>query len=170
MRESLFESLVGLIVVGVAAAFLVFSLNQRSEAAPKDSYTLSASFNKVDGVNVGSDVRMAGKKIGVVQAIDLDPKTYRAIVTFTVPNHMLAEGKPVEFRVPDDTTAQIASDGLLGGAFLSLNVGGSFDYLPPGGRVEFTQGSVDLLQVLKEFANGAGGGDTGGATGSETKP
>ena len=84
MRESLFESLVGVLVVAVAGIFLFFSLQQRSEAAPADSYQLVAKFNRVDGISAGSDVRMAGVKIGAVNTIALDPKSYKAVVSFTV--------------------------------------------------------------------------------------
>jgi phospholipid/cholesterol/gamma-HCH transport system substrate-binding protein len=170
MRESLFESLVGVAVVAVAGFFLVFSLSQRSEAAPRDSYTLSAVFNRVDGINVGSDVRLAGKKVGVVSAIDIDPETYRAIVTFTLPKSIRFNGADKPLQIPDDSTAQILSDGLLGGAYLGLMVGGSFDYLPEGGRVEFTRGSVDLLTVLSEVAGAATGGGSSNDPGSEAAP
>src|SRR5690349_10131124 len=120
MRESLFETLVGLAVVAVAGIFLVFSLQQRSEAAPRDSYMLTAKFNKIDGISAGSDVRMAGVKVGTVTDIKLDPKTYKANVTFTMRKGI---------QVPDDSTAQVVSDGLLGGAYIGIMVGGSFDYV-----------------------------------------
>lgn len=145
MRESLFETLVGLVVVAVAAIFLVFSLKQGATAAPTDSYQLHASFNRIDGVAAGSDVRLAGVKIGVVSSVALDPKTYKADITFTVPRNL---------KVPDDSTAQVQSDGLLGGAYLSLVVGGSFDYVAPNGRLEYTRGSVDLLTVLSSAVSG----------------
>ena len=152
MRESLFETLVGLAVVAVAGIFLVFSLQQRSEAAPQNSYLLTAKFNKIDGISPGSDVRMAGVKVGAVTDIKLDPKSYKADVTFTMKNGI---------QVPDDSTAQVVSDGLLGGAYLGIMVGGSFDYIKPGGQVEFTRGSVDLLTVLSEVAQSAAGGGGG---------
>jgi phospholipid/cholesterol/gamma-HCH transport system substrate-binding protein len=160
MRESLFESLVGVLVVAVAGIFLFFSLQQRSEAAPADSYQLVAKFNRVDGISAGSDVRMAGVKIGAVNTIALDPKSYKAVVSFTVKKGV---------QVPDDSTAQVLSDGLLGGAYLGIMVGGSFDYIPEGGTVEFTRGSVDLLTVLAEVAGGAAGNNNnkeeGGSSG-----
>ena len=148
MRESLFETLVGLAVVVVAGIFLVFSLQQRSEAAPRDSYMLTAKFNRVDGISTGSDVRLAGVKVGTVSNINLDPKTYKAVVSFTMKKGI---------QVPDDSTAQVLSDGLLGGSYLGIMVGGSFDYIPEGGTVEFTRGSVDLLTVLSEVAGSAAG-------------
>jgi phospholipid/cholesterol/gamma-HCH transport system substrate-binding protein len=170
MRESLFETLVGFIVVAVAGFFLFISMGQRSEAAPRDSYTLDAVFSSVDGISVGSDVRLAGKKIGVVQAINIDPKTYQALVTLSVPRTMASAGKSEEFLLPDDTTAQIKTDGLLGGAYIGLMVGGSFDYLQPGGRIEYTRGTVDLLTVLSEVASGAMGGDKDEDTASGEEP
>lgn len=176
MRESLFETLVGFVVVLVAGLFLVFSLQQKSEAQPKDSYTLTAKFNRIDGISVGSDVRLAGKKVGVVSGVDIDPKTYKAVVSFTLPKTVSFGGKPQDLKIPDDSTAQILSDGLLGGAYLGLIVGGSFDYIPPGGQVEFTRGSVDLLTVLAEFAGGQNnainaGGKTGdGSHGGDSIP
>lgn len=150
MRESLFETLIGFVVVAVAGTFLWFSLQQRSDAAPRDSYTLTAKFNRIDGVSPGTDVRMAGVKVGSVNDVKLDPKTYKAVVSFTMPKGV---------QVPDDSTVQVVSDGLLGGAYLGILVGGSFDYVPEGGTVEFTRGSVDLLTVLSEVAGRAAGND-----------
>ena len=155
MRESLFETLVGVLVVAVAGVFLFFSLQQRSDASPRDSYSLSAKFNRIDGISTGSDVRMAGVKVGTVSDIKLDPKTYKALVTFTMKDGI---------QVPDDSTAQVLSDGLLGGAYLGIMVGGSFDYIQPGGQIEFTRGSVDLLTVLSEVASGAAGGNNNDTT------
>ena len=160
MRESLFETLVGFVVVAVAGTFLWFSLQQRSEAAPRDSYMLTAKYNPIDSIYSGSVVRMAGLKVGAVDDIALDPKTYKAVVTFTMRKGV---------QVPDDSTVQVISDGLLGGAYLGILVGGSFDYVPEGGTIEFTRGSVDLLTVLSEVAgsaarNNSDNGDAGGGS------
>jgi phospholipid/cholesterol/gamma-HCH transport system substrate-binding protein len=92
---------------------------------------------------------MAGVKVGSVTDISLDPKSYKAVVTFTMRKGV---------QVPDDSTVQVVSDGLLGGAYLGILVGGSFDYVAEGGTVEFTRGSVDLLTVLSEVASSAAGG------------
>jgi phospholipid/cholesterol/gamma-HCH transport system substrate-binding protein len=160
MRESLFETLVGLVVVAVAGIFLFFSLQQRSEAAPRNSYALSAKFNKVDGISAGSDVRMAGVKVGTVTDIKLDPKSYKAVVSFTMRKGI---------QVPDDSTAQVVSDGLLGGAYIGIMVGGSFDYVAEGGQIEFTRGSVDLLTVLSEVAQSAAGGGAAAGGGDKSE-
>ena len=122
---------------------------------------LSAKFNKIDGISAGSDVRLAGVKVGAVTGIELDPKTYKANVKFTMRKGV---------QVPDDSTIQVVSDGLLGGAYLGIMVGGSFDYVPEGGQIEFTRGSVDLLTVLSEVAQSAAGGGGGDKSESEEGP
>ena len=75
MRESLFETLVGLAVIVVAGFFLVFSLSQQSGASTGDNYTLVGKFGRADGVGPGTDVRIAGVKVGAVTSVDVDPKS-----------------------------------------------------------------------------------------------
>ncbi|MEM6626892.1 MAG: outer membrane lipid asymmetry maintenance protein MlaD [Pseudomonadota bacterium] len=146
MRESIFETLVGLAVVAVAVGFLMFSVQTGADTAPGDTYDLSARFNRIDGIASGSDVRLSGVKVGVVTAIDLDPETYLAEVSMTMANNL---------QVPDDSTAQVTTDGLLGGSYIAIEPGGSFDYIEPGGEIEFTRGSVDLLTLLASAASGS---------------
>ena len=86
MRESLFETLVGLAVVAVAGFFLVFSLSQRSDAATGDTYELIAKFDRADGVSPGTDVRVAGVKVGAVKSVSLDQKTYKAEAVLAIRN------------------------------------------------------------------------------------
>ena len=81
MRESLFEALIGLVVVAVAGFFLVFSLSQRSDASTGDSYDLIAKFDRADGVSPGTDVRVAGVKVGTVRSVKLDQTTFKAEAT-----------------------------------------------------------------------------------------
>src|SRR5688572_26658143 len=70
-----------------------------------DSYPLTASFRSAEGIAVGTDVRLAGIKVGTVTALDLDPATYQAKATFTVRSSL---------QIPEDSDVKIASEGLLG--------------------------------------------------------
>ena len=75
MRESVFETLVGALVVGVACIFLWFAYDRGGEAQVSGSqYEVSARFNNVSGISRGSDVRIAGVKAGIVKSIEGDPK------------------------------------------------------------------------------------------------
>ena len=95
---------------------------------------------------MGTDVRMAGVKVGRVTSIELDPATYRAATVFSV-----KEG----IEVPDDSAVSVSSEGLLGGNYVELLPGGSPFFLEPGSEIEFTQGSVSLVSLLMKFVAGS---------------
>ena len=156
-KEEAAETLVGAVVALVAVGFLVFAVARAGESEGGGGYKLTAAFDRVDGVAVGSDVRMSGVKVGAVQAVALDPQDYRAKLTVAIDPNV---------KVPTDSVARIASDGLLGGAYVSIEPGGSADMLPVGGQFENTQGSVDLITLFASFARG-NGGDAANATQSE---
>ena len=87
------ETLLGAAVAVVAVDFFAFAAAQTGQRTADGGYELSARFQRVDGVNVGSDVRVSGVKVGVVRAVSLDPETYMARLTFDIdPNvHILDE-------------------------------------------------------------------------------
>ncbi|MEM8632458.1 MAG: outer membrane lipid asymmetry maintenance protein MlaD [Pseudomonadota bacterium] len=146
MAESATEVIVGGAVLAVAAGFLAYAAQSTGATETRSgSYELVASFRSAQGVSVGTDVRLAGVKVGTVTSMDLNPQTYRADVTFTVDEAI---------AVPDDSAAVVASEGLLGGTYLELNPGGSpFNY-EAGDEVLDTQGSVSLISLLAQFAAG----------------
>src|SRR6056297_3945538 len=142
MSESTTEVIVGGAVLAAAIGFLVYAGQVTGFSTGQSEYALSASFRSADGVDVGTDVRMAGVKVGRVTDIALDPTTYRARATFTV-----ADG----IEVPDDSAVAISSEGLLGGNFVEILPGGSPFSFAEGDEIEFTQGSVSLVSLLMKF-------------------
>lgn len=149
MSENRIEILTGALVLAVAVGFIVWAGQGHGIGTASGSYPLQASFRSVEGVSVGTDVRMAGVKIGTVTDITLDPKTFFADMHFTVRNGV---------EVPDDSQVIVASEGLMGGAFVEIQPGGSLTNLAPGEEVTDTQGAVSLLNLMMKFA---GGGDSG---------
>lgn len=143
------ETILGAAVAVVAVGFFVFAAAQAGQTSSAGGYDLVARFQRVDGIAVGSDVRVSGVKVGVVRSVELDPETYMARLTITVANGV---------QVLDDSTARIASDGLLGGAYVAIEPAG-MDALPAGGEIPNTQGSVDLLTLFASFAQGQGGAE-----------
>lgn len=136
------ETLLGAAVTIVAIGFFAFAAAQAGQTGGGGGYELTARFQRVDGVAVGSDVRVSGVKVGVVRAVDLDTDTYLARLTLSIENGV---------DVLDDSTARIATDGLLGGAYVAIEPAG-FDALPAGGEIPNTQGAVDLLTLFASFA------------------
>ena len=145
MSESTTEVIVGGAVLAAAIGFLVYAGQVTGFSGGSTEYPLSASFRSADGVDVGTDVRMAGVKVGRVTDIELDPATYRARAVFTV-----TEG----IDVPDDSAVAISSEGLLGGNYVEILPGGSPFAFVPGDEIEFTQGSVSLVSLLMKFVAG----------------
>ena len=98
-----------------------------------------ARFDKVDGLERGSDVRISGIKVGTVLDQTLDPETYRAEVRFSLRE---------DLQLPADTSAAVVSNGLLGGKYLALVPGGDIEMLQPGGEVTLTQSAVNLEDLI----------------------
>ena len=146
MQNSIVETLIGAAVIAVAAFFLVFAYSSTG-SGPVSGYDVVAKFNRVDGVNVGTDVRMSGIKVGTVEKMSLDPKSYNAVLTIALSSSV---------KLPDDSSVRITSEGLLGNQYLSIEPGASMDMIKPGGEIENTQGSVDLVGLLGKFAFGSG--------------
>jgi phospholipid/cholesterol/gamma-HCH transport system substrate-binding protein len=135
------EVAAGAAVLIVAAGFLGFAVTNTGRTRV-GGYTLRASFSDIGGITTGSDVRIAGLKVGSVTGLSIDPKTYQATATFTVQG---------DIKLSDDSSAEIATGGLLGGNFLALAPGGSDKTLGDGGVITVTQSAVNLEDLLGKF-------------------
>ena len=149
MAENQTEVLAGAAVLAAALAFVAYAAQTTDFSGSADTYTLKASFRSVEGITLGSDVRMAGVKVGSITSLDLNPKTFFADATVTVKNGL---------QLPDDSAILISSEGLLGGNFIELVAGGSETNLEPGAEIEDTQGSVSLISLMMKFV-GSGSND-----------
>jgi len=158
MSENITEVLVGGVVLAAAAGFFAYAAQVGGYQAGGDSYRLSASFRSADGIAVGTDVRLAGVRVGSVTDLTLNAETYRADVGFSVLGDIV---------VPSDSAAAISSEGLLGGNFVELLPGGSFEYLGADDEIYDTQSSVSLVTLLLRYVGGDGGNGGTGAGNSE---
>ena len=140
-REQWAETGVGAVVLIAAAGFLIYSLTAGG-ARQATGYAVEARFGQVGALAPGASVSVAGVKVGTVDSIDLDPKSYLAVVRLDL---------DPKLPLPADSTAKIASDGLLGGAHVVIEPGGSTDNLKPGGEIENTQGAVDLFGLVGQM-------------------
>lgn len=149
MSHSVTEISVGGVVLAAAAAFAIYTTQTTGfgSGGGGGSYELTASFRSLEGVSVGTDVRLAGVKLGTVTGVELDPETYRAVTTFSVSNGI---------EVPDDSAVVISSEGLLGGNFVEIMPGGSPFFYAAGDEVTDTQGAVSLISLLVKFVAGSG--------------
>ena len=142
-RHNPAELITGALVLVAAGLFAAFALaNTGRRFGGGSGYDLHAQFDHVDGLAVGTDVRVAGVKVGSIQSISLDPKTYLANVVFSV---------QTDLRLSTDTSATVSTDGLLGGKYLALAMGGEDKMLQPGGTVTITEGSINLESLIGKY-------------------
>ncbi|SFR17224.1 outer membrane lipid asymmetry maintenance protein MlaD [Poseidonocella sedimentorum] len=141
------ETAVGGAVLVIAIGFGAFALDRTARGGGA-GYELTASFRSLEGVGVGTDVRLAGVKIGSVTEIVLNPETYRAETTVRI---------DPTIQLPDDSAIAIASEGLLGGSFVEVSPGGSPFYYVAGDEIADTQSAVSLISLLLKFVSGGEG-------------
>jgi phospholipid/cholesterol/gamma-HCH transport system substrate-binding protein len=112
----------------------------------KSGYTVSAGFENIGDLKIGSPVTMAGVRIGVVQTIRFDPKDYKAVVTMHVDQQY--------DQIPDDSFASIQTQGLLGGKYIGISPGGAETFLKDGSRIDQTQSAIVLESLINKFFAG----------------
>ena len=140
MRSNIFETFIGAIVIVLAVSFLFYSFSI-TDNNTEGVYNINATFNRIDGIQIGSDVRLSGIKIGSVSKSSLNQTTYEAQLALIIDNSI---------KIPDDSSAKITMDGLLGSNYISIEPGGSEIYLSENDYLLYTQGSVDLIGLVGE--------------------
>jgi phospholipid/cholesterol/gamma-HCH transport system substrate-binding protein len=162
MKNTTVETAIGALVILIAAGFFAFAYTTSGKGTTTGGYTLKAEFDNVAGVNTGTDVRLAGIKIGTVVGQSLNPDNYQAQVIMAI---------DPKVKLTDDTTAKVTSEGLLGANFIALDPGGSETLLADGGVITNTQGAVDIWTLISTAMFDSGKGKGGGGTdGGGDKP
>ncbi len=152
MRRNAIETVMGAVVLLVAGVFVFFAYDM-AQVKAVEGYEVTALFYKIGGLNEGSDVRISGIKVGTVIDHNLDPESYDARVRMTITR---------EVKLPVDTVASIASEGLLGGKYVRLEPGTDKSYIKHGGTITKTKDFRSLEDQVGEIIFLATGGDDGG--------
>ncbi|HVS23995.1 MAG TPA: outer membrane lipid asymmetry maintenance protein MlaD [Gammaproteobacteria bacterium] len=106
-------------------------------------YHLTAEFDNVGDLKTGSPVTMAGVRVGEVDGIRFDSKSYKALVSLRI--------DPQFDKIPDDSDASVQTQGLLGGKYIGIGPGGSDAYFKDGGRIELTQSAIVLENLVNKL-------------------
>ncbi len=138
MKRSIIETILGAVVLLVAGVFFAFAYSS-ADIRPNLGYTVKAHFNAIDGLTVGSDVRVGGVKVGAVTNMAVDQSIYRAVVSMNIEDRI---------KLPDDTLVTISSDGLLGGKYVRLEPGKSKTMVAANGQLARTKDVVGLEELL----------------------
>jgi phospholipid/cholesterol/gamma-HCH transport system substrate-binding protein len=139
---NLIETFLGAFVVVVACYFVYFAYTAGQDGRSMKGYTVSAKFQRIDGLHVGSDVKVSGVKIGSVLRVVLDPKSFQAKTTIFINDNI---------KLPIDSSAAVVSEGLLGGKYISIEPGADSQLLKNKGIIEQTESSVNFETLLNKF-------------------
>ena len=141
MRRDLAETLAGAVVLAIAGVFLVY-VTSFATGTGQDQYELAATFSRADGLTRGSEVRLAGVRVGSVSSITVNPENYLAVARFEIRS---------DLSIPEDSSAEIRSEGLLGGSFVDIVPGSEDAMLAAGESFALTQSSVGVMDLIGRY-------------------
>lgn len=142
MRRNVLETVMGAVVLVVAVWFLFLIYSGTRADTSSDGYPLVLRFDRGGSVLPGTDVRIAGVKVGSVISQELDSAAYQAVVTIEVENGV---------RLPKDTSAVVTADSLLGDNYVLLEIGAETEMLQSGDRIANAQGAINLAELINKF-------------------
>ncbi|MCC5861488.1 MAG: outer membrane lipid asymmetry maintenance protein MlaD [Gammaproteobacteria bacterium] len=131
------------VFLGIAALFFLTTQTTGTGMGRVETYTVTARFDNIGGLTARAPVTMAGVTIGRVEKIALDPERLDAVVTLQIDRRF--------DQIPEDSEASILTAGLLGGNYIGLGAGGSFDSLRDGDEIYLTQSALVLESLISRF-------------------
>lgn len=141
MKKNPVETILGFCVLIFTGLFLFFAAS-RVDIKRIEGYKITANFSKIGGLEVGSDVRISGIKVGSVMATRLNPQDYTADVELSIDQNV---------KLSIDTIAGIADVGMMGDKYVRLEPGKSQAILKDGDMITQTHSYKSLEDNISEF-------------------
>jgi len=141
-----------------AILFLALKVGNLLTLDGTPGYRLEASFDNIGGLKLRAPVKAAGVVVGRVEGVQLDTKSYEAVVTLRIDR---------EYQFSKDTIAAINTSGLLGEVYVALDAGGDTTMLKDGDQIAKTQSAIVIEKLISQFlfdkASSPDGGSFGGS-------
>jgi phospholipid/cholesterol/gamma-HCH transport system substrate-binding protein len=143
MRRFSVETAVGIFMIAGFLSFSYLAIRLGDVRLFDDqTYTVSARFGSVSGLQEGGVVEIAGVRVGRVTGIHLDPQTYDAVVK-------MALDRAVELQT--DSIASVRTAGIIGEKYINISPGGADDAIPSGGEITETESAISLEELLSRY-------------------
>ena len=135
-----FEAIIGALVLLLCGLFFSHIVKS-NESLKQEKYkdVLYAKFNNIEGIKIGTEVKIAGVRVGFVEKTQLDTNTFQVKVKLNVMENL---------NIPDDSILAVTSSGLLGGKFLNIKPGVGDSVLTNGSSFTSTQSSMNLEDLI----------------------
>ena len=141
MKKNTVEIVVGVLVIIFSIVFVMFTMKITNKKLNEEFYRLYAVFDNIEGVNIGTKVKIGGIEIGEVEKLNIDTD-YRVKLVLKIKKDML---------LPVDSNIKIATSGLIGGKYLRVDVGGDEEYFKNNDHFEYTESTMDLEDMITRF-------------------
>ncbi|EDY80767.1 mce related protein [Verrucomicrobiia bacterium DG1235] len=146
MNSKKIDFSVGLFVlIGLLAIVYMAVQIGGSRFLGSDSRSVTAIFTNIGGLSSGSNITIAGVKIGTVGPITLNPETLKAEVELRIDN---------DIELFDDATASIKTNGLIGDKYIAIYPGTPGIGFPLEGAIVDTEAAIDIESLISRFAFG----------------
>lgn len=144
MKRSNIEAFIGFLVIATCCCFSLYVYQIRdSRIGDRKFYHISGVFSNIEGIQVGSDVKIGGIKVGHVLQQKIDQSNYSIKVTIAIMN---------EFKIPKDSWLVISTSGILGKTFLEIRPGHAADLMSEDDNFELTESAINLGDLITKFA------------------
>lgn len=143
-NSSTLETISGICAIAlIIAVIYIFSSNTHDDKiTDSNSYILTASFSNIDGIIIGSDIKISGIKIGEVRNIKLE--NYRAKLLFNILSN---------YQIPDDSEAAVTTSGIMGDKYINIVPGISDDNFNNNDQINHTRSAINLENIISIFFN-----------------
>lgn len=145
MQKNYIESFLGACVVILTCALLWVFFEKNEVRSNEDLLSVTAYFQSVAGISKGTDVKLGGVKVGRILDVKLDPESLTPLLVI---------GLNKIYKISADSSFTIKSESIMGGKFVSIEVGSGEIPITEGQIFYNNQSSLDLESVLSQVVFG----------------
>ncbi|MGC0371779.1 MAG: hypothetical protein DGJ47_000479 [Rickettsiaceae bacterium] len=144
MKQGIFETIVGMLVLVCAFAFFYYSYNVSGASNSSNTYTLKAEFDNIDGISNGSDVKISGIKVGTIKNVILEKDTYYAVLDLDIDKQV---------QIPKDSRASVSTHGIIGGRYIRITPGADDSMLQNNDKIIYTQSALNIEDLISKVVH-----------------
>ena len=136
------EFILGLLILIISLISIFYYSSKINLLNKIETFQINSSFFDIGNMNIGSDVKINGVKVGEVLDIKLDQETYMAIITSSIEKSI---------QIPDDSVFKISNNGFIGSSYIEIQLGNSEELLKNNDYSVNNIDAVSLEEIINNF-------------------